>query len=118
MFVQAGGTALLAALVFLSDFGYAAPALMLVTLTGLTAGGAHGFVYPGLAALVADQAPEARRAPVIGVFSAMWLVGQTGGAVAFGYVAHGLGYELTWTMLTACLAVGSVLSVGLPPEKR
>ena len=118
MFVQAGGAAVLAALAFLTGRGVAAPALVLVTVTGLASGGAHGFVYPGLAALVTDYAPAARRAAIIGVFSAMWLVGQTGGAVAFGYVAHHLGYTPTWTALTLVLLIGAVLSVELPREKR
>ena len=116
MFVQAGGTALLAALAFVTDLGHRAPALAIVTVTGLTSGAAHGFVYPGLAALVADRAPETRRAAVIGVFSAMWLVGQTGGAVLFGYVAHGLGYAVTWTTLTAFSAIGAFLALGLPND--
>jgi len=70
-------------------------------------------LYPGLAALVTDLTPEARRAAVIGVFSAMFLVGQTGGAFLFGYVTHALGYGLMWTVLTVSLLAGAALSLRL-----
>jgi hypothetical protein len=42
---------------------------------------------------VADDAPPARRGAVIGVFSAIFLAGQAGGAFAFGALAHGFGYR-------------------------
>ena len=114
MFVQTFATALLAALGIAVTRITGAPALPVLFVSGLLSGGAHGFLYPGLAALVTDQAPVERRAAVIGVFSAMFLIGQTAGAFLFGFVAHALGYGLMWTVLTALLAVGSVLSVGLP----
>jgi MFS family permease len=113
MFVQAGATALLAGLAVASDAFPRLPAVPFLALAGLFSGGAHGFLYPALAALVTDQAPDARRAAVIGVFSAMQLVGQTAGAVAFGYVAHDFGYAIMWAVLAALLSIGSVLSVGL-----
>jgi MFS family permease len=87
-------------------------------VAGLLSGGAHGFLYPGLAALVADQAPESRRAAAVGVFSAIWLVGQTAGAFLFGYVTHALGYGLMWTLLSAVLALGALLSLGLAEPAR
>ena len=117
MFVQAAAMALLAGLAF----GHAAwprmPALPIITLAGLLSGGAHGFLYPALAALVTDLAPAARRAAIFGVFSAMLLVGQTGGAMVFGYVAHGLGYGFMWAVLAQCCAIGSLLSVALPVDR-
>jgi MFS family permease len=117
MFVQASGAALLAMLAFVSARWPRAPALPVVTLAGLLSGGAHGFVYPALAALVADRAPEDRRGAVIGLFSATMLVGQTAGAVAFGYLAHAFGYGIMWTELTVLLALGGLLSVGLVAEQ-
>ena len=50
---------------------------------------------------------------MVGIFSAMFLVGQTTGAFAFGYVAHAGGYGVMWSALTALLIVGSVLSLRL-----
>ncbi|MBI2204936.1 MAG: MFS transporter [Candidatus Rokubacteria bacterium] len=113
MFVQASAPAMLAALaVVILDVPWL-PAVPVLMLAGLMSGGAHGFLYPALAALVADQAPEARRAAVIGVFSAMQLIGQTTGSMAFGYVAHAAGYAIMWSALAALLLIGSVLSIGL-----
>jgi MFS family permease len=117
MFVQASAVALLAGLAFGRAEWPRMPALPIITIAGLMSGGAHGFLYPGLAALVTDQAPEARRAAVVGVFSAMLLAGQTGGAMVFGYVAHGLGYALMWTVLAQSCAIGSLLSLALPVDR-
>jgi MFS family permease len=82
-------------------------------LAGLMSGGAHGFLYPGLAALVTDRTPETRRAVVVGIFSAVFLAGQTTGAFVFGYVTHAVGYAVMWAALTALLAAGSALSLKL-----
>jgi MFS family permease len=116
MFVQAGAMGLLAALAIVSDVLPWLPAVPVLAVAGLLSGGAHGYLYPALAALVADQAPKARRAAVISVFSAMQLVGQTAGAMAFGYVAHAFGYAIMWSVLSALLLIGSVLSTGLPAD--
>lgn len=113
MFVQAGATALLAALAHLVTRTSATPVVPVLFVAGLLAGGAHGFLYPGLAALVTDDTPDARRASVVGIFSAMFLVGQTAGAFVFGYIAHAAGYAALWTTLTLLLAVGGLLSTRL-----
>jgi MFS family permease len=89
------------------------PVLAIVVLTGLLSGGAHGFLYPALAALVADDAPPARRGAVVGVFSALFLCGQAGGAFLFGAFAHALGYAVMWAILAAAVAVGGIVSRGL-----
>jgi MFS family permease len=117
MFVQASGPAMLAALAVLVGRLPWLPAVPVLTVVGLMSGGAHGFLYPALAALVADQAPAGRRAAVVGVFSAMQLVGQTAGSMACGYVAHAAGYAVMWSALAALLLIGSVLSVGLPDTR-
>lgn len=117
MFMQAAGVALLAALAFLISRVSGLPPLPVLFVVGLMAGGAHGFLYPGLAALVADQAHETRRGAVIGVFSAVFLVGNSGGAFLFGYVAHRFGYGVMWSTLAALLLAGAVLSVGLPDHR-
>jgi MFS family permease len=113
MFMQAGGAALLGALAFLVARVSGLPPLPVLFMAGLVSGAAHGFLYPGLAALVADQAHEARRGTVIGVFSAVFLIGNSGGAFVFGYVAHRLGYGPMWSTLTALLLAGAILSLGL-----
>ena len=112
MFLLAVAAALLA------GTGHAAmrfgvPALPAIVATGLLSGAAHGFLYPALAALVADDAPPARRGAVVGMFSALFLAGQAAGAFAFGWLAHALGYEPMWLALTAAVLAGSLVSMGL-----
>jgi len=118
MFVQAGATALLAALGLLLTRTSQVPVVPGLFLAGLLSGGAHGFLYPGLAALVADQASEARRGAVVGVFSAVVLLGNAGGAFAFGYVTHAVGYGWMWAVLTGILLGGAALSLGLAEPPR
>jgi MFS family permease len=113
MFVLAAASAVLAATGYAASHGVGIPALPLVIVTGILCGGAHGFLYPALAALVADEAPRTRRGAVIGIFSAIFLCGQAAGAFAFGGLAHGLGYALAWTVLTGCVVIGSLVSVDL-----
>ena len=117
MFVQTIGTALLAMLALLVDRSGSTPVLTVLFLAGLLSGGAHGFLYPGLAALVTDETPETRRGVVVGLFSAVFLVGQTGGALVFGYVTHAVGYAATWSLLTALLLAGAGLSLRLAPGR-
>lgn len=116
MFLQAAAATMLAALALLVAPGAAAPVLPVLFLAGLVSGSAHGFLYPGLAALATDLTPAERRAAVVGVFSAMFLVGQAAGAVLFGHVAHAFGYGTLWTTLTVLLVAGAAVSVRLPPR--
>ena len=113
MFVLAGAAALLAGTGYAAEHRVDLPVLSVVIVTGVFSGGAHGFLYPALAALVADDAPPARRGAAIGVFSAIMLCGQAGGAFAFGWLAHALGYAVAWTALTALVLVGALVSMGL-----
>jgi predicted MFS family arabinose efflux permease len=114
MFAQALAAALLA-LLGLSQAAPAGPSpLILLMGAGFVGGGAHGFLYPGLAALVTDQASPVRRGAVVGVFSAVFLVGHTAGAFLFGYVVHAVGYGPMWGVLSALLLAGAALSLRLP----
>ena len=117
MFMQATGVGLLSALAVLIPRVRGLSPLPVLFASGLVGGTAHGFLYPGLAALVADQAHEARRGTVIGVFSAVFLVGNSGGAFLFGHVAHHLGYGVTWGALAGLLLAGAVLSHGLADDR-
>jgi MFS family permease len=113
MFAQAGATALLATVAFLVSRTSATPVVPVLFVTGLLAGGAHGFLYPGLAALVTDRTPETRRGVVVGIFSAVFLAGQTTGAFVFGYVTHAVGYAFMWAALTSLLFLGAALALKL-----
>ncbi len=113
MFGQTAATALLAVLGLVAAGAGEASILPVLFLIGLVSGGAHGFLYPGLAALVTDQTPETRRGVVVGIFSAIFLAGQTSGAFVFGYVAHAVGYAFMWCALTSLLFLGSTLALKL-----
>jgi MFS family permease len=107
--LQAGATALLAALGFLSR-GAGLPAGALLGVAGLLAGAAHGLVYPALTALVVDMTPPERRGRVVGIFMAFILLGQAGGAAGFGYLVNAVGYGAMFAILTIPLAGASVLA--------
>lgn len=113
MFVQGAAAGLLAAMALLVQPHMTVPVVPFLFLAGLLAGGAHGFLYPALAALLMDVTPEARRGGVVGIFSAVFLVGNALGSMVFGYVAHGLGYAAMWGTLTLLLLAGFVLSFRL-----
>lgn len=113
MLIQAFATAILAALGLLLARGTQVPVLPFLFLGGLLAGGAHGFLYPGLAALVTDATAPARRGKVVGLFSAAVLGGNALGAFVFGFVARWLGYGGMWMVLSLMLTVGFFLSVKL-----
>jgi MFS family permease len=115
MFVQVAATGVLALLGALVTRSSVTPVLPALFLAGLLAGGAHGFLYPGLAALVTDTTPDERRAAVVGIFSAMFLAGSTIGAFTFGWIANALGYGSMWAALTALLLVGCLISLRLSP---
>jgi MFS family permease len=115
MFIQASAPALLALMGVLVTRASTTPVVPVLFVAGLLSGGAHGFLYPGLAALVTDVAPPERRASAVGVFSAMFLLGQATGAFVFGYVAHALGYASMWSVLASLLLLGAALSIGLAP---
>ena len=114
MFLQMLAPALLASVGYAVTRSSTTPVVPILFVAGLISGAAHGFLYPGLAALVTDLTPAARRATAVGVFSSMFLLGQTVGAVMFGAVAHGLGYASMWSILTMLLLMGAALSMGLP----
>jgi MFS family permease len=113
MFVQAAATCIIAIVALLFWPSLRLPVLPFLFLAGFLAGAAHGWLYPAMSALLMDVTLERRRGSAVGIFSSVILVGNTTGAVVFGYVAHGLGYAIMWSGLTVLLAVGSFLSTRL-----
>jgi len=112
-FVMAASAGLLLALAFFVSPQVTFPVVPFLFLTGLLAGGAHGFLYPALAALLMDVTPEARRGGAVGIFSAVFLVGNAVGSIVFGHVAHRFGYRVMWSVLTLLLTAGFALSFRL-----
>jgi MFS family permease len=117
MFVLSLAASMLAATGYGVEQQVRVPVLLVIVLTGLICGGAHGFLYPALAALVAADAPPERRGAVVGIFSALFLCGQAGGAFAFGAFAHGLGYPVMWAVLACAVVAGGFVSLGLERPK-
>jgi MFS family permease len=113
MLVQATATAVLALVGAVASPAGAVPVLPFLFLAGILAGGAHGFLYPALSALLMDLTPEARRARAIGTFSSVFLVGNAIGAMLMGLIAHALGYRAMWGVVSAILLAGFLLSRGL-----
>ena len=91
---MAASAALLVCLAFFVGPRVSYPVVPFLFLTGLLAGSAHGFLYPALAALLMDVTPEVRRGGAVGIFSAVFLVGNALGSIVFGHVAHWLGYRV------------------------
>ena len=118
MLIQGLATGILAALGLQLARGHQLPVLPFLFLGGFLAGGAHGFLYPGLAALVTDATTAARRGAVVGLFSAAVLSGNALGAIVFGYLAARLGYGLMWTALSLILLMGFALSVKLEEARQ
>jgi MFS family permease len=110
---MAASAGLLLALTFFVRPTVNVPVVPFLFLTGLLAGSAHGFLYPALAALLMDVTPEARRGGAVGIFSAVFLVGNALGSIVFGHVAHRFGYRVMWSMLTVLLVAGFALSFRL-----
>ncbi len=113
MFVQAAATCILALVAILFRRPLGVPVLPFLFLAGFLAGGAHGFLYPAMSALLMDVTPERRRGSAVGIFSSVFLVGNALGSIVFGYVAHGLGYRVMWSVLTALLLAGFLSSLRL-----
>jgi len=75
---------------------------------GLLIGGAHGFLYPALSALVVDLGGDGGRGRVLGVFSAAVLCGSAFGSLTFGVVAHFLGFPAIFLLAAGIILLGFV----------
>lgn len=121
MSVQTAATCILALVAVFVRPPATVPVLPFLFLSGFLAGGAHGFLYPALSALLMDVTPERHRGSAVGTFSSVVLVGNALGSMVFGYVAHGLGYRVMWSTLTALLLAGFLASfrlrVGYRPHR-
>jgi MFS family permease len=113
MFVQATAAGVLALVALLFAPPSRVPVLPFLFVAGALAGGAHGFLYPALSALLVDVTPEGRRASAIGTFSSVFLVGNALGAMLMGVIAHAFGYRAMWAAVSGLLLVGFAVSRGL-----
>jgi MFS family permease len=113
MFVQATAAGVLALVALLIAPSSPLPVLPFLFLAGALAGGAHGFLYPALSALLVDVTPESRRATAVGTFSSVFLVGNAVGAMLMGVIAHAFGYRAMWAAVSGLLLAGFAVSRGL-----
>jgi MFS family permease len=77
---------------------------------GLT-GGAHGVLYPTLAAVLVDQVEPGHRGRVMGLFSGAVVLGASLGPMAMGLVAQWIGYQGMFG-LTGLLPLLGVILIG------
>ncbi|MBI5166321.1 MAG: MFS transporter [candidate division NC10 bacterium] len=76
---------------------------------GVLNGGAHGFLYPTLSALLIDRSEGSSRGKVLGAFSAAVLMGSASGAMAFGLVAEILGYPVAYAISAGMIFLGFMI---------
>lgn len=86
------------------------PRQAMLWIGGLT-GGAHGLLYPTLAALLVDRIESGRRGRVLGLFSGSLVLGTSLGPMVMGVVAEGIGYQGMFG-LTGVLPLLAVLLIG------
>lgn len=78
-------------------------------LIGVLNGGAHGFLYPALSALLIDRSEGSSRGKVLGAYSASVLLGSASGAMVFGLVAEVLGYPWTFAIAASIIFTGFLI---------
>lgn len=78
---------------------------------GALTGGAHGLLYPTLAALHMDQVEPGRRGRMLGLFSGAIVLGNSVGPMTMGVVAEEIGYYRMFGLTGILPLVGIFLIV-------
>lgn len=78
---------------------------------GALTGGAHGLLYPTLAALHMDQVEPGRRGRMLGLFSGAIVLGNSVGPMTMGVVAEEIGYYGMFGLTAILPLVGIFLIV-------
>jgi predicted MFS family arabinose efflux permease len=78
---------------------------------GALTGGAHGLLYPTLAALHVDQVEPGRRGRMLGLFSGALVLGNSVGPMTMGVVAEEIGYYRMFGLTGMLPLVGIFLIV-------
>jgi MFS family permease len=82
--------------------------LVTVIIGGLVIGAGLSLLFPSLALLVINRAPDAQRGTALGAFTSFWDVGIAVGAPASGLIASLTNYADIYYVMAAC-SVGSAL---------
>jgi MFS family permease len=85
-----------------------APNLVTVIIGGLVIGAGLSLLFPSLALLVINKAPDAQRGAALGAFTSFWDIGIAVGAPAAGLIASLTNYAVIYYVMAAC-SVGSAL---------
>jgi MFS family permease len=85
-----------------------ATSLVTVVIGGLVIGAGLSLLFPSLALLVINRAPDAQRGAALGAFTSFWDVGIAVGAPASGLIASLTNYADIYYVMAVC-AVGSAL---------
>jgi MFS family permease len=82
--------------------------LVTVIIGGLVIGAGLSLLFPSLALLVINRAPDAQRGAALGAFTSFWDVGIAVGAPASGLIASLANYADIYYVMAVC-SVGSAL---------
>jgi MFS family permease len=82
--------------------------LVTVIIGGLVIGAGLSLLFPSLALLVINRAPDAQRGAALGAFTSFWDVGIAVGAPASGLIASLTSYADIYYVMAVC-SVGSAL---------
>jgi MFS family permease len=85
-----------------------ATSLVTVVIGGLVIGAGLSLLFPSLALLVINRAPDAQRGAALGAFTSFWDVGIAVGAPVSGLIASLTNYADIYYVMAVC-AVGSAL---------
>jgi MFS family permease len=85
-----------------------ATSLVTVVIGGLVIGAGLSLLFPSLALLVINRAPDAQRGAALGAFTSFWDVGIAVGAPASGLIASLANYADIYYVMAVC-SVGSAL---------
>ncbi|MGH3421348.1 MAG: MFS transporter, partial [Streptosporangiaceae bacterium] len=91
--------------------------LATVIIGGLVIGAGLSLLFPSLAILVINRAPDSQRGAALGAFTSFWDVGIAVGAPAAGLIASLTNYTDIYYVMAAC-AVGSAVLAAPRPGKR
>ena len=94
-----------------------ATSLVTVVIGGLVIGAGLSLLFPSLALLVINRAPDAQRGAALGAFTSFWDVGIAVGAPASGLIASLTNYADIYYVMAVC-AVGSALLAAPELVKR
>lgn len=90
--------------------------LVTVIIGGLVIGGGLSLLFPSLAIIVINKAPDAQRGAALGAFTSFWDIGIAVGAPLAGLIASAGSYAAVYYVM-AVGAVGSAL-LGVPELLR